>query len=128
MAKLKTILLLGKIPPPYMGPSIATEIILNSSLKDDFNLIHLDTRLNESLTGIGKAGVKKALRLAKQYAQCFFILLFRKPQLLLVPISQSAVGYKKDSVFIRLGRWFGVPTLVHLRGSNFLNFYRNNFV
>ncbi|MBK6990167.1 MAG: hypothetical protein IPH33_19060 [Bacteroidetes bacterium] len=45
----KRIMILGKIPPPYMGPSIATQIILNSSLKDRFELLHIDTRVNTSL-------------------------------------------------------------------------------
>ena len=42
MAKPK-VLILGKLPPPYIGPAVAAKIILNSKLKDSFKLIHLDT-------------------------------------------------------------------------------------
>ena len=34
----KTVIILGKLPPPFMGPSIATEILLKSDLKNRFNL------------------------------------------------------------------------------------------
>ena len=39
----KKILLIGPIPPPYMGPSIATEMIIESELKTKYNLLHLNT-------------------------------------------------------------------------------------
>jgi hypothetical protein len=53
------ILILGKLPPPYMGPAVATWILLNSSLKDHFEVLHLDTRINSSLETMGKWGGEK---------------------------------------------------------------------
>ena len=53
MSKTK-VLILGKLPPPYMGPSIATEILLKSDLKNRFELIHLDTKINHSISSFGK--------------------------------------------------------------------------
>ena len=44
--KKYTVVFLGKLPPPYIGPSVACEIILNSKLKDEFNLIHLDLSIH----------------------------------------------------------------------------------
>ena len=40
--KRKKIIFFGKLPPPYIGPAVATRLILNSKLKDEFELIHLD--------------------------------------------------------------------------------------
>ena len=48
------VVILGKIPPPYMGPSLATQIILKSSLNEQFRLVHVDTRAVKSLTAMGK--------------------------------------------------------------------------
>jgi len=59
MSKLKTILLLGKLPPPYMAPSIATELLLKSDLSRNFNLLHVDTKVNTDLKNIGKFNFDK---------------------------------------------------------------------
>ena len=52
--KKPKILILGKLPPPYYGPAIGNEIILNSKLNNQFELYHLDTRLNSKIKNIGK--------------------------------------------------------------------------
>ena len=44
---------MGSTPPPYIGPNIATELILNSRLKNIFSLIHLDTSDRRELAKIG---------------------------------------------------------------------------
>ena len=46
----KSILFFGKLPPPYIGPSFATKIIIESSLKEDtisFILIYHHKNLSE---------------------------------------------------------------------------------
>ena len=59
MSDKKNILLLGKLPPPYMGPSIATELLLKSDLSRIFNLFHVDTKVNTDLKNIGKFNFDK---------------------------------------------------------------------
>ena len=71
----KKVLILGKLPPPYMGPAIATEIILNSSLKEHFEVIHLNTKVNESLTGIGQFSLKKIFKSYAIYWEMIGIML-----------------------------------------------------
>jgi hypothetical protein len=53
MSKKAKILILGKLPPPIIGPAIATNIILNSTLKEEFKLVHLDTRMNTDVATMG---------------------------------------------------------------------------
>ena len=48
------VLFLGKLPPPYIGPSVATQLILNSRLKDEFELIHLDLSDPRDIDTLGK--------------------------------------------------------------------------
>jgi len=43
------LLLMGKLPPPYIGPAIATEILLRSSLNKSYNITHLNTKINSKL-------------------------------------------------------------------------------
>ncbi|NQY09008.1 MAG: glycosyltransferase family 4 protein [Flavobacteriales bacterium] len=115
------IVILGKLPPPYMGPAIATKIILNSSLSEHFELIHLDTKLNETVATIGSASWSKLSRTFSLYSRYRKLIKKHKPELVLIPISQTTMGFIKDSFFILIASLSGRKVLLHLRGSNFLN-------
>ncbi|MCO6499347.1 MAG: glycosyltransferase family 4 protein [Vicingus serpentipes] len=121
MSVKPTILILGKLPPPLIGPAIATQIILNSKLKEAFQLVHLDTRMNKEVATMGRWSFSKMIRSVVIYFE--FISLVRKhqPQIILVPISQTTMGFLKDALFIWLGKWMGKKVLIQLRGSNFKN-------
>ncbi len=118
------ILLLGKLPPPYIGPAIATEVLLSSSLSEDFEMIHFNTTLNESVGEMGKFGWSKLIRSVASARSLFQLAKQKKGDLALVPINQTTVGFIKDSLYILALRMAGVPVLVQLRGSNFKTWYR----
>lgn len=115
------ILVLGQLPPPYMGPAIATEIILQSRLKDDWTLIHMDTNTHSSLETIGTITASRLISNFRLYIRMILLLLRHKPDLTLIPISQTTMGFLKDSVFVIISRVFRTTTLLQLRGSNFRN-------
>lgn len=121
----KKIIVLGKLPPPYMGPSIATEIILNSSLKNHFDLIHIDTKANESLRTLGKWRIKKIIKNNAIYFRLWKTVFKFSPDLVWIPISQTTVGFIKDSIFIIIARMSGKKVMLHLRGSDFKNWIQN---
>lgn len=122
------VLILGKLPPPYMGPAIATEIILKSGLKDRYHLLHLDTRVNESLNDMGRWSLKKLIRYLRLYQGLISIIVRNRPSLVLIPISQSTIGFMKDAVLILISRLLGRKTIVQLRGSNFKTWLENSDV
>jgi glycosyltransferase involved in cell wall biosynthesis len=124
----KKIMILGKIPPPFMGPSIATQIILNSSLKNKYELIHIDTRVNTDLTTMGKFSIAKIFKSVSIWWQMLIKIITKRPSLVIIPISQSTGGYLKDLIFILIAKCTFRKTLVHLRGSNFLNWLNNSSV
>ena len=113
------VLLLGKLPPPYLGPSIATEIILKSTLKNHFELIHLDTKINHEISSFGTWSFTKVFANIAIYSKMFSLLRKHKPVLVLIPISQTTTGFFKDSLFILIAKLFGKKVLLQLRGSNF---------
>lgn len=121
MVDKPTILILGKLPPPIMGPAIATQIILNSSLNNDFNLVHLDTRMNTEVATMGRWSFSKMFRSISIYFEFFQKIKQHQPQIILVPISQTTMGFFKDAPFIWLGKLMGKKVLIQLRGSNFNN-------
>lgn len=119
--KRPVVLLLGKIPPPYMGPAVATRHILDSRLNDHFRLIHQDTRLNRELTGLGRWTWRKPFRQLTILAGLNWKILRYRPKLVWIPISQATGGFLKDSLYLLVSRMMGRKVLVHLRGSDFRN-------
>lgn len=123
MTKKPKVVLLGKLPPPYMGPSLATQIILNSSLKESIELIHVDTKAYDSLSELGKFSVKKTIRNISIYLRLLKKCTLNRPQLVLVPISQTTSGFIKDSIFILIAKLCFIKVLLQLRGSDFKRWY-----
>ncbi len=120
------VLILGKLPPPYMGPSIATEIILKSKLNDSFTLIHLDTRINDSIAEMGSLSLKKLWLNLKLYLKIIRLIFKHWPAIVLIPISQSKFGFIKDSIYIFITALFRRKIILHLRGSAFRDLYEKN--
>lgn len=115
--------MLGKLPPPFIGPAVATEIILNSSLVEHYELIHFDTSLNRKVSGFGKKSPKKVVHVWRQQKLLKKLLKQEDPDLIIIPISQTTPGFYKDSMFVKIASHFRAKCLVQLRGSNFKNWY-----
>ena len=104
-----------------MGPAIATEIILNSKLNEHYELIHVDTNVHQSLLTMGGWSLKKVGQNIRIYLRFLSVLQREKPDLTLIPMSQTTIGFLKDAVFIVLSGMLSSRTLVQLRGSDFKN-------
>ena len=100
-----------------MGPALATEIILNSDLKNEFELHHFDTRINESVADMGKLKAGKIQIIRNQYRAFKSMLQVVKPHLVLIPIGQTTAGFFKDVPFIRMAHKSGAKVVIQLRGS-----------
>jgi len=126
MNNKKTILCLGSLPPPYMGPTIASEIILNSKLKNEFNLVHLDTSDHRGLDSLGSLDIRNILLTLKHYIAFIWLLITRKPAMIYMQICQTTLGYLRDVVFILISKIFCSKIICHLRGGNFRNWYMSS--
>ncbi len=125
MEAKKKVLILGKLPPPYMGPSVAFEILINSGLKNHYLLLSLDVKANESLDTLGKWSFKKLFANLGIYRKLFSLLQKEKPDVALIPISQATIGFLKASVFIVICKLAGTKCLIQLRGSDFKRWISN---
>lgn len=114
---------MGPIPPPYMGPSVATGIILNSELKNEFDLIHLDTSDHRKLTTLGAIDFWNIYLALKHYCILVCLIIARWPEVVYVPLSQTTVGYLRDSGFILIAKLLRRKVICHLRGGNFKNWF-----
>ena len=126
----KTIIYIAPTPPPYMGPSIATQIILGSRFIDEFNVIHIDTADRRPLSRLAKIDITNFYLAFKHYFILLRRLAYSRADLVYVPISQTAIGFLRDIPFIILAKLFRKKVVLHLRGGHFREFYdsSNGFV
>ena len=117
------VVLIGPMPPPYMGPSLATEILLGSTLKKAFDLVHLDTSHHKTLKTLGRMNFQNILSALKHSLTLVITILSKRPEIVYVPISQTTIGYFKDSIYILIGKLLGRRIVCHLRGGHFRTWF-----
>lgn len=121
--KRPRVLIIGPTPPPYMGPTLATEIILESSLSKKFELLHLDTSHHDTLATLGAINQRNVFSALKHSAQLVLKIVRQWPDIVYIPISQTTIGYIKDSFFILLSKALGRKVVCHLRGGYFRQWF-----
>ena len=102
------LLILGPLPPPFMGPAVATEILINSDLKKIFNIYHINTSAHTKISGLGKFQLSSIVKNFSLYYKYFSTIYKNKPDLILIPISQTTLGFLKDSVYIIIAKLFKI--------------------
>ena len=118
MGKKIIVLFLGKNPPPYYGVSIWFEQLQAAQWPADYEILWFHNGIHKSITTIGTTGILSFYRHICLHFKYLLFLLKHKPGIIVIPISQSFVGYVKDSVYILLSCLFKGKTLVMLHGSN----------
>lgn len=106
-----------------MGPTLATEIILDSGLSETFELLHLDTSHHDTLATLGAISQRNVFSALKHAAQLVATVARERPDIVYIPISQTTIGYLKDSLFILLSKALGRKVVCHLRGGHFRQWF-----
>ncbi len=128
MSKL-TVLILGKIPPPYYGTSVSMQIIMQSELNNSYTLVPINTNVHTSLDTLGKLSFSKLKKNLVMYFNLYHTIKATRPQCAVIPVSQTTIGFIKDAVFIWICQLMRVKVLVHLHGSVLLDWYnKSNFI
>lgn len=127
MKKLK-ILVVGPTPPPFTGMSVVTEMLLNSSLKDKFKIVHLDTVDRREISNMGKFDLVNFFLALKHFVRFLYLCIRNKPDLIYLPISQNFFGYIRDFLLLAPCLIFKMKIVIHLHGGYFRNFYERSHV
>jgi glycosyltransferase involved in cell wall biosynthesis len=118
------LIVIGPLPPPYHGVTVSTSLVLaNGRLLERFEVKHLDTSDRRSRENIGKWDVRN-VALGLWNATTLARSLRGTPGLVYLPLSQGP-AFLRDSIFIHLARLRGWRVAVHLRGSEFYDYYRS---
>jgi len=118
--KKPRLLIVGPLPPPFIGPAVATKRLIESPyLQRYFDLDLLDASDRDGLDGIGSLdwnNIRQALRHGAGFLRA---LLRRRPDAVYVSIARGFWGFVRDLLFIVPSRALGVPVVVHLRAGRF---------
>lgn len=117
------VVFLAKLPPPFIGPAVATRIVLQSGITRDFRLIHLDLSDHRDIRTLAKWDFTNVFLALKHYLTLLLYLLRYRPALVYIPAGQSTVGYFRDAGFILLAALFRRKIVCHLRGAYFRQWY-----
>jgi glycosyltransferase involved in cell wall biosynthesis len=118
-----SVILVGPLPPPIHGVTISTERLLSSPLREKLDLRHLDTSDHRSMETVGALDIRNVTLGLASYWDLLRLCLSRRPDAVYVPISQTALGFLRDSVYLLLPKLFGAAIVIHLRGGHFGRFY-----
>jgi glycosyltransferase involved in cell wall biosynthesis len=123
MSELPKILVIGPTPPPFHGVSVATEAVLQLGLRERFRLCHLDLSDRRGIQHVDKPDFHDVVLFLKQWGRLIVIIWNVRPEVAYLPLSQSTIGFLRDSLLI-LPAWIaGARVVLHLHGGNFKSWY-----
>ncbi len=128
MADKKKIILVGSIPPPYHGSGIYFQNLLNSKIKDEFDVIHLDISDHRNLDNLSRLDFTNAYLAVKNIFELIAKLRKHKPDLVYIPVASNFLPYLRDGKFILSASMFSKAKIViHLHeGKYFREEFFNN--
>lgn len=124
--KKPAVILVGPLPPPIHGVTISTQRLLNSALREKLDLRHLDTSDHRPMETVGALDLRNVGLGLASYWNLVKLCLSARPAVVYVPISQTALGFIRDSLYLLVPRLFGAAVVIHLRGGHFGRFYEGS--
>ena len=121
--KKPRILIIGSVPPPSIGPSVAMQRLVTApALHQEFEVDFLDISDRRPPGSIGAFDWMNLALGLKHAIQCLKRLICRRPRALYLGISQGTWGYLRDLTFILPALCLRRRVVLHLRGSEFRSF------
>jgi glycosyltransferase involved in cell wall biosynthesis len=120
----KKILLAVPLPPPFAGPEVSSQLMINSFLKDEFDLLVLRTTVHKTNAQRGKVSAGSIGKLIVLLLKLFGMIVTQWPDSIYTIINQNKTGFVRDSCIVLVSKLFGRRVILHFRGSNFEAFYK----
>lgn len=117
-----SILVIAPLPPPIMGPSAQTQLILAGLSAAGAEVSHVDTRDERPIFNVGIFDLRN-IRLGLLHSAQALAAARRPVDLVYVSISQSRWGYVRDAVVLAIARLLRRRIVVHFHGAQFEKFY-----
>jgi glycosyltransferase involved in cell wall biosynthesis len=126
------IIIVGSIPPPYHGSIIYSRNLLDSKIKEEFEVFHIDTSDHRNLDNLSKLDLINVYLAIKNISELVWMLIKIKPDIVYIPPAASFLPYLRDGLFILSVSLFSRASIItHMhRGDYFrTEFYeKSNFL
>jgi glycosyltransferase involved in cell wall biosynthesis len=122
-ATLPAVVVVGPVPPPYHGGSVATAFVLRSRLAQACRVVHLDTTDRRGLTNIGRFDVGNIGLALRHVGRLMRVLASERPAVVYVPLAQNYLGLLRDAALVLPAVASGRDVVLHLHGSGLRDFY-----
>lgn len=120
------ILIASGTPPPYSGPEIMTAHLLNSSLRDQYTLIHFNISKGRGVETKAKFDLINIAYGIVQPIICLWLLLRHRPDMMYTNLAQTLGGFLRYASFIAPAVICQTPVVVRVMGDGFHHFYANS--
>ena len=125
MQSKKKIILTGSIPPPYHGSSVYFNNLLNSKIKDEFDLNHLDISDHRNLDNLSRLDLTNIKLALRSIISLHKLLKKTDYDLVYIPVASNFLPYLRDGLLILTASYFSKAKIViHLHEGNY---FRNGF-
>lgn len=114
-------LVVGPVPPPIHGESLAVHSVVKSDLLNRNYHISLINTNKLNVTNAGEFSIGKVLKDIKILQQVFANVFMRKKDICYISISQTRLGLLRDLVIILLCSLRSKKIITHLHGNNLGN-------
>ena len=125
MAEKETLLVIGPTPPPHHGVAVAIQTLLDSKIKEKFQICHLDLADRRGIQYVNAPDLHDVFLFVKQWTAFIQILVRDRCKIVYVPISQRTVGFIRDSFFIWPAVLLGSRVVIHLHGGGLRTWYES---
>lgn len=114
--------LVGSLPPPITGQSMAFEMACEGFEERKLPYKVIDLSGSEHLRAEGAFSLRRLVQLLKPFCKALFLLLSGRRSLYL-SATQNWVGFCRDSAFILLAKVGGSRVVIHVHGGNYDGFF-----
>jgi glycosyltransferase involved in cell wall biosynthesis len=120
---MRKLLIIGPTPPPIHGVAQAIDALLKSKLNEKFSLIHLDLADRRGIEFVNQPDFHDLILFLKQWFKLIALGFKHRPALTYLTISQTTIGFTRDSFFILVSLLWNSKIILHLHSGNFRNWY-----
>lgn len=117
------LLIIGPTPPPYHGVAVAMQTLLQSSLVDRFRVSHLDLADRRGIQHVNKPDLHDVALFCRQWMTLISTLVRKRPAATYLVLSQSTIGFIRDSLLLWPAFISGSRLVLHLHGGNFREWF-----
>lgn len=119
------LLIIGPTPPPYHGVAVAIQTLLQSDLVKRFRASHLDLADRRGIQHVNKPDLHDVMLFIRQWMKLVGMMIETCPAVSYLVLSQSTIGFLRDSLLIWPAYLRGSRVVIHLHGGNFRSWFLN---